>query len=238
MQLLSPPLRDLTNSRSAITEWMEELISIDRLRPLDRVQPRPWGFWLTLRGSPRFRSWWTERALGEHFLLWSAELDRFGSHLLLARPAKEEMYAGLCHWLDLPCAAAELREKVGEGRGWNTHETYSANIIAALQIPEGSLNSSPPNYCATRWGKWLRIDPANAERAVSYLLVDEPAPWDAPVSVSLGADTFAVVALSVSELRVGICSHLQDDLALKDAARWLKTIAPRRSKTNQETTPH
>jgi hypothetical protein len=202
------------------------------------VQPRDWGFFLSLRGTARFRSWWTLQPFREHFLAWSAELDRFANHLLLARPAEGlEPYAGLCHWLDLPRAAQELREKVGERRGYNTQETYSANIIAALQIPEGSWNASPPNYCATRWGTWLRIDATNAERVLNYLLLDEPSAWDAPLSVSLGSGTFAVVAASASELRVGICSHLQDDLAIKDAARWLKTIAPRR-RTNKETATH
>lgn len=229
MQLLSP-LRpsDLVNSHSALGQWMEELAAIDRL-PLDHVQPRDWGFLLSLRGSARFRNWWTERPFGKHFLLWSSELDRYGSQLLLSSPPR--LYAALCSWLDLPQAAEDLREATGESRGWNTRETYSTEIIAALQIPEGSLNASLPNHCETRWGKWLRVDSGNIEHVLDYLLLDRPATWADPHLVSLGAHVFATLALSDSELRIGVCSHWQSDLARKDATRWLKASAPR-TRTN------
>jgi hypothetical protein len=239
MQLVSPPLRasDLVNSQSALAQWMEELISLDRL-PLTQVQPRDWGYFLSLRGTDRFQSWCIKQSFVPHFLVLSSELDRYGNYLLLARRTEEgPMYGGLCHWLDLPRAAQELRQSIREGRECAA-ELFSSIIIKALELPEGSLNASPPNHCPMRWGTWLRIDRASSELVLNYLLLDESFPGDAPRSVSLGGDARVVVAATEEELRVGVTSYWQDHSALKDTERWLRGAAPRTRKLNKETTPN
>jgi hypothetical protein len=140
-----------------------------------------------------------------------------------------------------PGSRVLLREAIGKCF-WDTHRegilpVYRGKIMVALQIPEGSLNSSQlPNHCTTRWGTWLRIDSPNIERILGYLLLDKPADGDDPQVISLGANVFAVVASSCSELRIGLCRNWHDDLALKDAARWLKSFASRARSKEKETT--
>jgi hypothetical protein len=243
MQEIATPIRpgDFVNSRSAILEWTEELVALDRLK-LSNVEPFEWGFALRLNASQRFHKWWFDRSDTEHlFLLEARELDRYGTHLVVTHKIASSpayAYAAICPWNDLPRAAEHLRKSCIGPKLWETYgpaslAVYVDTIVRALPIPEQSLNSNQlPSHCATKWGQLLRIDPAGVERTLDYLTVERPADCSVPLLVNLGANVFAVFAFGPSAgepLRIGLCDHWGDDLALKDAARWLKSL-PRNRK--------
>jgi hypothetical protein len=113
---------------------------------------------------------------------------------------------------------------------------YSQEILEALQLPEQPLNSLEiPGYCTTKWGTLLRLDRGKSQQALSYLCVDQPADCSVPLLVNLGANVFVIFAWSQSAkepLRIGLCSHWAEDLALKDLARWLRSVLPRQKATS------
>jgi hypothetical protein len=242
MQEIATPIRhsDFVNSRAAILEWTEELVALDRLKLCD-VEPFDWGFELKLNGSQRFRKWWLVRSdIKNIFLLELCELDRYGTHLVLTRKiASSPPYtcAAVCSWNDLPRAAKHLRRlcigpALEKTYGSNILSIFVHDIVQALQIPEQSLNSNQlPSQCTTRWGTLLRIGPAGVERTLEYLAVERPADCSVPLLVTLGANVFAVFAFGSSAgepLRIGLCDHWSDDLALKDGVRWLKSLPRKR----------
>jgi hypothetical protein len=234
---ISTPIRpdDFVNSRNAVLEWTEELVAVDRLKFSD-VEPREWGgFTLRLNGSQRFFKWLFDRHdLQHHFLIERAELDRFGSQLLLPRPTSAVSFgshAAICPWTASSKAAQYLREFcIGPADGPAILPVYVEDIINALQIPEQASNSSElPSYSQVKWGTLLRLDGANVSRTLDYLLFDRPADYVTPVKIPLGANCFAVVASSPSKeaLRIGLGPCWNDDLIIKDLSRWLKSFLPR-----------
>ena len=108
------PLRpsDLIHTQGAILERTEEILALDRL-DLRKVEPTHWGFILRLSVSPRLGGWWSaHRHKKKHLWLDSAELDQFGTHLLLSRQVADKgfgTYAAVCSWRDVPAAAADMR---------------------------------------------------------------------------------------------------------------------------------
>jgi hypothetical protein len=239
-QVFCGPMRvdDFVHSRNARLDLLEQIAALDRLS-LDAITPVAWGYEIRLNGSSRVHKWWGDHEVQQHTLLDSIELHPYGTCLLLNRQigaAPYGRYGAICSWVDLPQAAEHLRQNYVGPALWNTYgegilESYTAEIIRALSIPEAALNSSQlPSHCAIKWGELLRIDSANIERVLSYFVVGKPIDCQKPLLVSLGAKVFAVFAFGSAQdepLRIGLCRNWHDDLVLKDLNRWLKAGATR-----------
>jgi hypothetical protein len=238
MYELSAPIRpgDLINSRQARLQWVEELVALDRLQ-LSNIEPFEWGFWLKLNRSERFLKWWIDRSPIEHlFLLEARELDRYGTYLVLSRHrafTPQHAHAAICSWNDLPKAAEYLRTSCIGPLLWETYgppvlSVYTQQILAALAIREQPLNSPQlPSYSEAKWGTLLRLDQGKSKEALVHLCIEKPSDCSVPFLANLGANVFAVLAwspLAQEPLRIGLCRHWNDDLAVKDLARWLKSF--------------
>jgi hypothetical protein len=235
----SEPVRqsDFVNSSSARGEWMEELSALAKLRPDSSIELFNWGYLLHLRSSSQFLEWYLKRPNTQQLLLLETiELDGFGTRLSLNKKIADlpfATYGTVCSWPDLSQATEYLRVHCVGPILWNSHHdnilpVYAQDITSALQIPAGSLNSSQlPGHCITKWGVLLRIDSAGVQRALDYFAVEQPADCERPLAINLGGNVVAVFAFSPCSkepLRIGLCRNWADDLALKDAARWLKSF--------------
>ena len=242
-QVFSGPMRvdDFVHSRNDRLDLLERLTALDRLS-LDAITPAAvWGgFSIRLNGSAKFLSWWfAHPEIQQHAWLDSIELRPYGTCLILNRQIGATpygRYGAICSWADLPQAAEHLRQSYVGPDLWDTYregilETYAAEIIRVLEIPEAALNSTQlPSHCAAKWGELLRIDSANLARVLSYFVVGKPSDCHKPLLVSLGAKVFAIFAFGSAQeesLRIGLCRNLHDDLVLKDLGRWLKTSPSR-----------
>jgi hypothetical protein len=237
-QMFSGPMRadDFVHSRNSRLDLLEQIAALDRLS-LEAITPVSWGYWVRLNGSSKLYKWWCDHEVQQHALLDSIELHPYGTCLLLNRQigvTPYSRYGAICSWADLPRAAEHLRQSYVGPALWNTYgegilESYTAEIIRALSIPEAALNSSQlPSHCAIKWGKLLRIDSANLERVISYFVVERPLDCQRPFLADLGAKVFAVFAFGSAQeepLRIGLCRNWHDDLAIKDLSRWLKVGA-------------
>jgi hypothetical protein len=240
-QVFSGPMRvdDFVHSRNDRLDLLEQLTALDRLS-LDAITPATvWGgFSIRLNGSAKFQSWWfAHPEIQRHTWLDSIELNPYGTCLILNRQIGATpygRYGAICSWTNLPQAAEHLRQSYVGPTLWDTYregilETYTAEVIHALEIPEAALNSSQlPSHCAIKWGKLLRIDSATLERVLSYFVVERPLDCQKPFLADLGAKVFAVFAFGSSQeepLRIGLCRNWHDDLVIKDLGRWLKTGA-------------
>jgi hypothetical protein len=243
MQEISPSttvwLSDYLNARRArLREQAEELRALDRLS-LDAITPFQSGFVGQLNGSDRFRDWLRNRSdIQNHFSLKSVELDRrYADRIVftgdvLSTPAGA--LAAIIPWDEFQPAAEYLRLKSREAASRSPYgaivlPSYVADIATALKIPQRALNSTEiPACCEIRWGALLRIDPAGVERALAYLAINPPTDLT-PVKIALGANCFAVAALSLlapdEPLQIGLCANWNADLALKDMRRWLRTCS-------------
>jgi hypothetical protein len=251
-----PPLRpdDFVNSYvTAPLQWMEEIAAVDELG-LSAITPHDFrGFTFRLNNSNRFKKWWVERTDVRHlFLLEAAKLDRFGTHLLLSRRGSGPgvaPYGAICPRTAIPEAAQTVRTNYIGPASWDAHSDkdnllarYVTDIIEELVLTEQPLNSNElPTYCRLKWGLLLRLGPADVDRALNYLAIEKPADSSAPLKVTLGANCLAIAAWSTSQkepLRVGLSSAWNDDLAIKDLARWLRGFeAAAKAKSDSLTTP-
>jgi hypothetical protein len=239
-QVFCGPMRvdDFVHSRNARLDLLEQIAALDRLS-LDAITPASWGYGIRFNGSSKLYKWWCDHEVQQHALLDSIELHPYGTCLLLNRQIGATpygRYGAICSWADLPQAVEHLRQNCVGPALWNTYgegilESYTAEIIRALSIPEAALNSSQlPCHCTIKWGELLRIDSANIERVLSYFVVGKPLDCRKPFLVSLGAKVFAVFAFGSAQdepLRIGLCRNWHDDLVLKDLNRWLKAGATR-----------
>jgi hypothetical protein len=232
---------DLVDSHTiAPREWAQEIIAVDRIK-LKNVELHDFGYKLRLNWSERFSRWWCERSeVRRLFLLHAAELDRYGTHLLLGRPPSESSVghcAIACAWRAIPQAAEELRTNHIGPEFWDSQpdkETvlpaYISDITAALEFPEAPLNTRElPAVSRLKWGVLLRLG-ENIERVLDYLAIEKPLDCSVPLTVNLGANCFAVCAFDPAakeSVWIGLCRNWHVDLALKDANRWLRTFIPR-----------
>jgi hypothetical protein len=243
MQIQSPiRLDDLLNShRNAPLEWTEEIVAVDRIK-LKNVEAHDWGYKLRLNWSERFAKWWFERSeVRRLFLLHAAELDRYGTHLLIARPPGESAVgpcAAVCPWTAIAQAAEDLSTNQIGAEFWESRSgketvlpAYAVDITTALELPEAPINTRDlPGFCYLKWGALLRLGPASLDRTFDYLAIEKPLDCSVPLQVNLGANCFAVCAFGPSPkepLRIGLCRNWHVDLATKDAIRWLRTFIPR-----------
>jgi hypothetical protein len=222
--------------KSRLRERAEELRALDRLS-LDRIEPFQSGFVCRLNGSDQFSNWLRARSdIQDHFLLRSVELDcRCADQLIVTgdvvlTPAGA--LAVIAPWDEFQLAAEYLRIHSRQSTCRSPYGTvvlpsYVEDITAALKIPQRALNSTEiPACCAIKWGTLLRIDHAGVERALAYLAINPPTD-STPITIALGANCFAVAALTTrvpeEPLQVGLCANWDVDLALKDLNRWLKS---------------
>jgi hypothetical protein len=238
---IPPPIRpsDFINSHTAAPlEWTEEIVAVDRIH-LAHVQSHVWGFALKLNCSERFKKWWFDRTdVRRLFSLYAAELDRYGTHALIARLPGESAvcpYAAVCPWTALPQAAEELRTTHIGAEYWESQaakETilpaFVSDITAALALRESPPNTRElPAFCRLKWGVLLRLGPDNVDHALDYLAIDKPSDCSSALTVNLGANCFAVCLFSPppqEPLRIGLCRNWHLDLAVKDTTRWLRTF--------------
>jgi len=230
-------LNDYLLARQArLRERAEEFRALDRFS-LDQIEPFQSGFFCRLNGSDRFRKWLSDQAdIQDHFLLKSVELDRRYADRLVCTgdvvSTPTGALAAIVPWDEFQPAAEYLRLHSRQSTSRSPYgavvlPSYVADITRALKIPQRSLNSTEiPACCEIRWGALLRIDPTGVERALAYLAINPPT--DAPpVKVALGANCFAVAALTPlapdQPLQIGLCTNWDADLALEDIRRWLKS---------------
>jgi hypothetical protein len=234
MQEISPTtsiwLNDyLLTRKSRLRERAEEFRALDWLS-LDQIEPFESGFVFRLNGSDRFRTWLKDRSdIQEHFLLKSVELDpRYADRLIftgdvVSTPAGA--LAAIVPWDEIQPAAEYLRIKSRQSTSRSPYgsvvlPSYIEALTGALKIPQRALNSTEiPACCRTKWGAWFRIDSGGVGRALAYLAINPPTDL-VPVKVALGANCFAVAALSplapTEPLQVALCTNWDWDLALKD----------------------
>jgi hypothetical protein len=230
------PLRpsDLIHSRSAVLENTEKLIALDRLE-LDKVQSAAWGgFILQLSGSSRLEQWWSGLPdKKKHLWLDSAELDKFGTQLLLTRPITDstsgDVYAALCTWWDAPKAAADLRIRLGlalmEAQGSAIFPATAQEIVGYFELPERPLNSTAiPCYCQLKWGYLKRFSGPSIPAVLDYFNIAPPEDISLPILFTLGANLALVLAFSPGgeELRIGLCCQWHTGLAIDDLGAWLR----------------
>jgi hypothetical protein len=233
------PLRpsDLVHSRSAVLEHTEKIIALDRL-DLRNVEPAAWGgFIIRLSLSPRLEEWWSTRPnKRKHLWLDSAELDDFGTHILVARPIADKSdgaYAALCGWRDIPAAAADLRLRclgpaLMKAHGGAISSSTAQEIERQFQLEERPLNSAEaPCRCRLKWGSLMRFSGQSVQAVLDYLNISQPEDISLPVLIKPGANLAIVLAFSPSaeELRIGLCCQWHAGLVIDDFGAWLRTFA-------------
>jgi hypothetical protein len=228
MQELFAPLwtADLINSTQARSAWLEKLAAIDQFK-ISSVERLDWGYGLQLNRTPRFLAWWAKYQLEHLWRLDARELDDYRNLLVISTeptPSSARVRAALCSWSDLPKAAEYIRHSSGSTAGYSLG---IQQILLALKIPEAPMNSTQfPNYCSTKWGPWLRLDEATAAKALHHLSVEQPSDCSGPLLVNLAPGLAGIFAWGSSRqepLRIGLCGPWGIDLALREAARWLKS---------------
>jgi hypothetical protein len=231
---------DLIYTRGAVLENTEKLIALDRL-DLREVQPAAtWeGFILRLPISSRLEEWWSTRPnKKQHLWLDSAELDLFGTHVLMARPIAHKseggVYAALCGWRDVQKAAADLRLRclgpaLMKAHGSAIFPLSAQEISGQFQLQERPLNSTTiPCRCQLKWGGYLlRFGRPGVQPALDFFDVPDPKDTSLPILIKLGANLAIVLAFSPSgeePLRIGFCCQWQAGLAIDDLGAWLRTF--------------
>src|SRR5258708_1220954 len=232
---LTAPVRpsDLINGQRAVLEWVEELDALGQLKTSD-IDPFPEGYVLHLPASECINKWLFDRGpFTPHFLVESAKLDRFGSTLSLGRQTKTaqaQFYASITSWPNhlemFPRLPTQYIGSSFSEDSVTATEHFIVAITEALQLSERPSNSRQlPNWCVTKWGATLRVDPPNIARVIDYLLLERLLPGDEPFVTELGAKVFALIAGSPSAeepLRISISDQWSLDLATKDLIRWLR----------------
>jgi hypothetical protein len=248
--VIQAPVRldDFKSSQfEAPREWMEELSAIARVAPQDII-PLETGFVLQVKDSLRWQQWRYEKSNTRPlFQLAATSLDRFDTTLLVPHrtPIGKPHAVAVCPWRNVPEAAQKLRTayigpdfRAAQANPDDILPAYKRDILEALGLAELPLNGQPPGYCDLKWGTLLRLGPAEFERAIDYLAIASPTNPVEAVRLDLGADIFAFGAFSASTkepLRVGIYRRWYDDLALKDASRWLHSFLPSPGKKDSRT---
>jgi hypothetical protein len=229
MQLVSPPMRvdDLVNSRAALGQRLEEFIFRDRIE-LSNVEPFPWGFTLRPSLSSRFRQWWSAQNICRYLWIDVAELDPFGTLLLLSRDPSC-LCAALCSWRDLELAADHLRlNHIGRVL-WNNHRTELLGHVLGELTPKFSLHRRPlnsvglPSYSDTEWGILIQFERDQADRLLEYFCLELPPDWSLPILTKLGGNISCILAAGSEALRIGLCWNGCEEAVISDLQSWLRS---------------
>jgi hypothetical protein len=228
---MESPIRrdDLDHTRSALRERMEENIARDKLS-LVNIEPFPFGFVFRPALSARFRSWWETQSVTPRFWLDSAEIDSFGSQLLVARDPFGPC-AALCFWQDFSLAANHLRiQEIGPAL-WAAHKTLLLGRIINELIPKLGLIKRPlnsqetPSYADTEWGILVHLKCEQAtELLEDYFCVPVPRDRLIPSLVNLGGNVSGIIALGPQLARLGLCFNGLENPTVIDLQEWLSAV--------------
>jgi hypothetical protein len=228
----------LVYADQARAAWLEKLRAIARIKWAD-IQPLETGGFslqLSLSAQSLLLAWLTKFSSPERlFRINAYKLDDFANYFLLSSessPPTARVQAVICGWSDRSKAVEFVRYTSPGQEPGNTPFIYSRQIVTALRIAESPLNAQDiPASCKTEWGTLLRLNPPKSEEALSYLCVGQPTDCSVPLVVQLSPSMVGIFGWSRSDLeplRIALAGSWGTAIALRDVARWLKSLTPRK----------